>query len=93
MQILLRFRIRYVRTLPVPEEPYCLDGGKRTRPISRRCPVGLPNSRLQLAAKIPVRMCLGATRGSLALATIVLLAPVWHAGEVTAKTNAAAAEA
>lgn len=53
----------------------------------------LPNSRLQLAANISVMLWLGATRGSLALATIVLLAPVWHAGEVTAETDAAAAEA
>ena len=53
----------------------------------------LSNSRLQLAAKISVRLWLGATRDSLALATIVLLAPVWHADEVTAETDAAAAEA
>jgi len=53
----------------------------------------LPNSRLQLAAKPLVRLCLGATRDSLTLATIVLLAPVWHACEFAAWTNGAAAEA
>jgi hypothetical protein len=51
------------------------------------------NSRLQLPAKPFVKLCLGASRGSPELATIVLLAPVWHASEVAAWTNAAAAEA
>jgi len=48
---------------------------------------------LQLAAKIFVRLRLVATRDWLKLATIVLLAPLWHAGDVVAETNAAAAEA
>ncbi len=51
------------------------------------------NSRLQPAAKFSVRLGLGASRGSAQLATIVLLAPVWHAVEVAAQANAAAAEA
>jgi hypothetical protein len=54
---------------------------------------GLPNSRLQLAAKLLVKLCLGASRVSPEFATIALVAPVWHAGEVAAWTNAAAAEA
>ena len=55
--------------------------------------VGPSNSRLQQAAKLLVKVCLGASRGSPGLATIVLLAPVWHAYEVAALTNTAAAEA
>ena len=51
------------------------------------------NSRLQLAAKNFGKSCLGASRGSPELATIVLLAPVWHADDVAAWTNAATSEA
>ena len=47
---------------------------------------------MQLAAKFFVRLGFGANRGSPELATIVLLAPVWDAVEVTAHANAAASE-